>query len=517
MGEHIQKEQGLPKYPQSLWRATTELPTFPRLKKNIKTDVAVVGAGITGITTAYLLAKAGKQVVLLDAGRILNGTTGFTTAKVTAQHGMIYDELINHFGEEKARFYYEVNHKAMNFIGNQIKEWNVDCDWKQEDAYIYTQDESNTLSQLKNEYKAYEKLGIPGEWLESVPLPMSVHGAIKMPGQHRFHPLAYLKRMVEEFLKMGGEIYENTTIGEEVETKGPLTIKAERGNHSITCQYAVSASHFPFCDGKGLYFTRLHVERSYALAVKPETAYPGGMYLSVDKPSRSLRSVTYNGEELVIAGGENHPTGKSESTHTHYENLEKFAGELLGARHIPYRWSTQDLITLDNLPYIGPITSNQDRILVATGYRKWGMTNSTAAAHVMTDYILGKDNRYSELYTPSRFKADPALKTFIVQNAGVAKEFISGKTEMTYHKIEHLQAGEGAIVRHNGQRAGAYKDEEGNLYLLDTTCTHLGCETQWNEGERSWDCPCHGSRYSYKGEVLEGPAIDPLKKLDPHE
>lgn len=519
MNEKVRMEQGLPQYPESLWRATTELPSFPRLAEDIETDVAVVGAGITGITTAYLLAKAGKKVVLLDAGRILDGTTGFTTAKVTAQHGMIYHELIQHFGEEKARLYYDANIEAMNFIGNQIGEWGVDFGWEQEDAYIYTLDEQNMRSKLEDEFKAYEKLGIPGEWLESIPLPIPVRGAIKMPGQHRFHPLAYLKRMVEEFLKMGGVIYENTAIGDEAETEGPITIKTQRGNHSITCQFAVSASHFPFYDGmgKGFYFTRLHIERSYALAVKPDKAYPGGMYLSVDNPTRSLRSVSHNGEELVIVGGENHPTGKSECTHSHYENLEKFAGELLGARHIPFRWSTQDLITLDKLPYIGPITSKQDRILVATGYRKWGMTNSAAAAKIITDQILGKDNPYTELYTPSRFNADPALKTFIVQNAEVAKEFISGKVDMTNSKIEELQVGEGAVVRHNGQRAGAYKDEQGNLYLVDTTCTHLGCETEWNEGERSWDCPCHGSRYRYDGEVLEGPAIDPLKKLDPYE
>lgn len=516
MDQRHTSQQELPRYPESLWRATTELPSFPRLAEDIETDVAVVGAGITGITTAYLLAKGGKKVVLLDAGRILDGTTGFTTAKVTAQHGMIYHELLQHFGEEKARLFYEANHEAMDFIRSHVQKWDADCGLEQEDAYLFTQDD-NMLSKLEDEFKAYEKLGLPGEWLETIPLPMPVRGAIKMPGQYRFHPLAYLKRMVEEFLRLGGIIYENTTIGEEAETEGPITIKTQRGNHSITCQFAVSASHFPFYDGRGFYFTRLHAERSYVVAVKPETAYPGGMYINIENPSRSLRSVSYNGEELVLVGGENHPTGKSDCTHRHYENLEKFAGELLGARAIPFRWSAQDLITLDKLPYIGPITSKQDRILVATGFRKWGMTSGTAAAQIITDQILGKDNRFSDVFTPSRFKADPALKTFVVQNAGVAKEYIAGKVGMTHGKIEELKAGEGTVVRHNGQRAGAYKDERGNLHLVDTTCTHLGCECEWNEGERSWDCPCHGSRFNYDGEVLEGPAIDPLKKLDPHE
>ncbi|MDH6673069.1 glycine/D-amino acid oxidase-like deaminating enzyme/nitrite reductase/ring-hydroxylating ferredoxin subunit [Paenibacillus sp. LBL] len=506
--------QELPRYPESLWRATTELPTFPRLAEDIEADVAVVGAGITGITTAYLLAKAGKDVVLIEAGRILNGATGYTTAKVTAQHGLIYHELTSHFGEENARLYYEGNREAIEFIRNIVGGDEEKFGLKLEDAYIYAQEDDKYLAKLEDEIKAYEQLGIPGEWQDSLPLPMPIRGAIKMPGQYQFHPLQYLKHLTEQFLMLGGRIYENTTMDEKAETEGPITLLTKRGGHRITCNHAVSASHFPFYDGKGLFFTRLHVERSYAIAVKPETAYPGGMYLSVDKPKRSLRSASYNGEDLVIVGGENHPTGRSICTHQHYENLELFAGNLMGASAIPYRWSTQDLITLDNLPYIGPITSKHDRIYVATGFRKWGMTTGTLAANIISDQILGKTNRYADMFNPSRFKADPSIKTFVVQNATVAKDFVAGKVDLSHADITELKIGEGAVVRHNGQRAGAYKDDQGNLHLVDTTCTHLGCEVEWNEGERSWDCPCHGSRFRYDGKVLEGPAIEPLKQLD---
>ncbi|MGG3280739.1 FAD-dependent oxidoreductase [Paenibacillus solani] len=507
--------QELPQYPESLWLATTDLPSFPRLTEDIETDVAVVGAGITGITTAYLLAEAGKDVVLIEAGQILNGTTGHTTAKVTAQHGLIYHELMSHFGEEKARLYYEANREAIEFIRNIIGGEEDKFGLKLEDAHIYAQQDDKYLSKLQDEIKAYEKLGIPGEWLDSLPLPIPTLGAIKMPGQYQFHPTQYLKHLLEQFLKLGGRIYESTTMDEKAETEGPITLLTKRGGHRVTCNHAVSASHFPFVDGKGLFFTRLHVERSYAIAIKPETAYPGGMFLSVDEPSRSLRSASYNGEELVIVGGENHPTGRSICTHQHYENLEEFAGNLLGASAIPFRWSTQDLITLDKVPYIGPLTSHQDRIFVATGFRKWGMTTGTLAANLICDQILEKDNRYADVFSPSRFQADPSVKTFIVQNAMVAKDFVAGKMEMSHADISELKAGEGAVVRHNGQRAGAYKDDKGNLHLVDTTCTHLGCEVEWNEGERSWDCPCHGSRFRYTGEVIEGPAIEPLKQLDP--
>ena len=190
-----------------------------------------------------------------------------------------------------------------------------------------------------------------------------------------------------------------------------------------------------------------------------------------------MRSASYGGEELVIVGGENHPTGRDLYSSA-LRKSRAFAGKLLGASDIPYRWSTQDLITLDNMPYIGPITSSQDRIFVATGFRKWGMTTGTLAAKIISDQILEKENRYSEVYSPSRFKADPSIKTFVVQNALVAKDFVSGKVEMSHAEITELKAGEGAVVRHNGQRAGAYKDDQGNLHLVDTTCTHLGA--RWN-------------------------------------
>lgn len=210
--------QELPQFPESLWVATTELPTFSRLAEDIETDVAIVGAGITGITTAYLLAKAGKDVVLIEAGQILNGTTGHTTAKVTAQHGLIYHEFLNHFGDEKTRLYYEGNREAIEFIRDIVGGDEEKFGLKLEDAYIYAQTEDKYLSKLEDEIKAYEKLGIPGEWQESLPLPLPVRGAIKMPGQYQFHPLQYLKHLTEQFLKLGGRIYENTTMDEKSKT-----------------------------------------------------------------------------------------------------------------------------------------------------------------------------------------------------------------------------------------------------------------------------------------------------------
>jgi Rieske Fe-S protein len=238
------------------------------------------------------------------------------------------------------------------------------------------------------------------------------------------------------------------------------------------------------------------------------------MYLSIDKPTRSLRSVKVHGENYLLVGGESHKTGQGIPTIQHYEALVAFTEEHYGIEKIAYRWSTQDLITLDKMPYIGPITSQKRKIYVATGFRKWGMTTGTAAGMILRDTILQRENPYIDLFHPARFKSDPSIKHFITQNADVAKHLVKGKVEMVLRRADELQNDEGSVVAFQGRRAGAYRDESGTLHIVDTTCTHLGCEVEWNEGERTWDCPCHASRFSVDGDVIEGPAEQPLKKLN---
>lgn len=503
----------LPQFPESLWRASTELPSFPRLAEDILVDAAIVGAGIAGVTTAYMLTQKGYKVALLDAGKILDGATGYTTAKVTAQHGVIYNELLQHFGEEKARQYYQANTEALQWMKQHVEAHQIDCNWEPEAAYVYADSEEG-VDKLKKEFEAYQTLGIPSEWVDSLPIPLEIKGAIRMPDQARFNPLPYLKHLIGHIQEAGGLIYEETMITEKLDKEGPFTLYTARGDHAIRCKHVISTSHFPFYDGGGFYFTRLRPERSYVVAVKPETQFAGGMYINVEQESRSLRSASWNGEELVLVGGENHKVGQGICTYRHYENLEMFGGELLGIKSIPFRWSTQDLITLDKVPYIGQIASDEEGIYVATGFGKWGMTTSSVAAHIITDQLQGIDNPYSELYTPSRFKADPSILNMVKENANVAKEFISGKIGIIRREPEELEKDEGGTVLFKGKRAGAYRDREGQLHIVDSTCTHMGCEVEWNDAERSWDCPCHGSRFHYDGQVLEGPAEEPLAKLD---
>lgn len=501
----------LPKDPEPYWRDFIKLPEFPQLKEDLQVDVVIVGGGITGLTSAYLLVNEGLKVAVLEADKLLNGTTGHTTAKITAQHDLIYDEFVRNFGRNTARLYYEANIDALNFIKKTVEEHQIDCDFSEQDAYVYaTTDEY--ARKLEKEAKAYETVGIDGGLVDSIPFNIEVKKALVMKNQAQFHPIKYLAHLIDIIKEKGGLIFEYTT-AVDIETGEQPTVLTREGQR-VTGSHVLSCSHFPFYEGLGFYSARMYADRSYIIAVKTKESYPGGMYLGADEPTRSLRSATINGEEMILIGGESHKTGQGKDTMEHYKALETFGEEVFGLEDIVYRWSAQDLVTLDKIPYIGELTSGQPNILVATGYRKWGMTNGTAAALLFRDMILGVKSIYKGLYSPSRFYAHPSLKNFLVTNADVVKHLIKGKIEVSYKSIDNLSNDEGAVVSIKGHRKGAYKDVEGNLHIVDTTCTHVGCEVEWNSGERSWDCPCHGSRFSYTGEVLEGPAEKPLQKYD---
>src|SRR5690625_3756062 len=501
----------MPQFPEPYWRDSVDLPSFPTLDRSIKADVGIVGGGITGITGAYLLTKQNLSVALLDAGVILNGTTGHTTAKITAQHGLIYDEFIQHFGEEKTALYYQASIEAKKLIEEHITEHEISCDYELEDAYIFTNSDKY-VSKLETEKKAYEQLGISSELTDQIPLDLRVKSALIMKDQAQFHPLKYLKTLVNEAVKNGLKIFEQTTAVDVEYNKNPAIIT--RDEHRVICKYVIQASHYPFYDGQGFYPTRMYPERSYVIGIKTPNKFPGGMYINAESPTRSIRNVTMGNEDLLLVIGENHKTGQGKSTIENYYNLQDYANKHFGITKIPYRWSAQDFTTLDKMPYIGPVTKGQNSVFVATGFRKWGMTNGTIAAKIIRDLIIQKESPYAEVFTPSRFQADPALKKFISTNADVAKHLIQGKLEFTNDNVKDLNPDEATITRVNGMRTGVYKDLENKLHAVDTTCKHMGCEVHWNSGDRTWDCPCHGSRYSYTGEVIEGPAKESLNKVD---
>ncbi len=496
--------------PLSYWRASIDLPDFPALDRDLNVDVVVIGGGITGITAAYLLCRDGLNVALLEADRLMKGTTGHTTAKITAQHGLIYHELTGHMNRDKARLYYDASMGALHFIKETIRERKIECDFAQQDAFVYTTTDK-AARQVEREYQSYASLGIDGALVDRIPFAIPVRNALCMKGQAQFHPLRYLDSLVSGIRELGGQVFEHTLCVAVKEGARPTVIT--RGGWQVSADFLLIGTHFPFYDALGFYFARMQAERSYVVAVAAKSDYPGGMYISADNPSRSLRSAPLGDRTMVLIGGEGHRTGDGGDTLAHYRALETFGAQVLDRHDVLYRWSAQDLTTLDNVAYIGEITASHANILVATGYRKWGMTTGTTAALLLRDIVIKRDSPYRELYRPSRFYADPALKRVVVQNAVAAGHLVKGKWERPARRIDDLAKGEGAVVTFEGGRAGAYQDDGGQFHVVDTTCTHMGCEVVWNRGDRTWDCPCHGSRFSFDGAVVEGPAKSGLKRL----
>ncbi|WP_404469361.1 FAD-dependent oxidoreductase [Sutcliffiella horikoshii] len=506
----------LPSFPASLWKEQDSTHTFSPLTEDVLTDVTVIGAGITGITVAYLLAKEGLKVALLEGEKVIGGTTGFTTAKISSQHGLIYQDLINQHGQEKARLYYEANQKGLSFIQDCINALQIDCDFQTLPSFIYST--SKEMEQkVEEEANAYLKLGINGGFAHKgdLTLPFSINNAVMMRDQAQFHPVKYLNELLRAFTKLGGKVYEDTRA---TDIQADSSIVETENGFELKSKHIIVSTHYPFNDRNGLLFSRLHVERSYALAAKiNEKNIPDGMYLNAEKPTRSIRSAPGpDGKKLLLLGGEGHPTGQNDrDTSTHYERLVQFGTRYFDIESIPFHWSSQDIFSLDNLPYIGPVKKGSENVLIATAYAKWGITNGTIAACILKDYILNKENPYTDLFHPSRNEMDfSSAKNFVKENATVAKELIKGKIKRESRSIEELEHDEGGIIQLDAKKVGAYKDKEGTCHLLKPICTHMGCDVVWNDAERSWDCPCHASRFSYKGDVLEGPATKPLKRVE---
>lgn len=500
-------ENGMTKVPHSYWIASTPDTGYPVLDCDINTDVVIVGGGITGITLAYLLKKEGLKVTVIEADRIGMGTTGHTTAKITSQHSLFYDKLKNSSGEEKAQQYAEANESAISVIEGIIGENNIECDFYRRPAYIYTLMDEYT-ERIEAEVKAAASLGIKAHYLDKIPLPFSIKAAIRFDNQAQFHPRKYLLGLAAKIPGDGCRIFEQT---KAVDIHEGTTCSVITGNgKKISAGRVVIASHYPFYDRHGLYFTRLYPERSYILGMIIKEKFPEGMFITAEEPGRSLRSQPSEDGEIVLIGGEHHKTGHGENTFVHYENLRDFARQTFNIQAIKYRWSAQDYTTMDEIPYTGHITSSRTRLYVATGFRKWGMTNSTASAVIIRDLMIKGSSPWAPVYDPARFTPGASAKNFIVENTDVARNFISGKLFTAPDDVD-IKPGEGKTVEIGGIKAGVYRDGQGELHFINTACTHLGCGLKWNAAEMSWDCPCHGSRFSYDGDIIEGPALKSAK------
>lgn len=469
---------------ESIWTKTCTIPKREPLQKDIETEVAVIGAGLAGILTAYQLQQAGKQVLLLEADRIASGQTKHTTAKITSQHGLIYARLRRTQGEDKARQYAMANEAAIAAYRCIIEEKGIPCDFQEVPAYIYSQDRDALLE----EAEAAAALGIRASFRSHVALPCGDFSALRFDGQAQFHPLKFIKHLAE-----GLTIYEKTP----VQTVEEHTLHTPKG--IVTAEDIVFATHYPFVNFPGLYFARMHQERSYVLALE-NAPFPEGMFIGSGEITDSFR--IYG--KYVLLGGEGHRTGENRQG-GRYDALRQRAKELFPQSQEAAHWSAQDCIPADGIPYIGHYAASTPHWYVATGFQKWGMTSSMVAALLIRDSICGKENPYAAVFDPQRFSAE-AAEGIACEGRQAVKTFAKRLFRLPEATAKALPLGHGGVVELDGQKLGVYKEENGTLHLVDIRCPHLGCQLEWNPDEKSWDCPCHGSRFDFRGNCITGPA-----------
>lgn len=502
-------------YPRnSYWHESADNKVeVTKSKENLKDKnygVLIIGAGLTGLNTAYLLKDSGFKVGVIDATTLGYGVSGYTTAKITVQHDVIYDYLINSFSLNEAKQYLKANEEGLKLIKQIINENNIQCDFKEQTAYVYATDDTE-LKQIKKEMEAYEKLGIDGFFTENIPLPNKVLGAIGIRNQGQFNPLKYLYSLYNILNNSSFcDIYENVRAMNIKPHNDHIDVETEEG--TIHANKVVVASHYPFDNSFGLYFLRLYQDKSYVIAARTKEEPFEGMYINIKDPIYSMRYQFSEKENLLILAGGNHRSGEKENEDDSYKELEDFLNTNFKGAEIVSKWSTQDCMTYDKVPYIGLYSKSIDNLYVATGFKKWGMTHSAAAAIILKNKLLNINDDFSEIFDPSRITPSQSAKEFFSSIKSITTAFAK-RLAPAPDELMEVKVGEGKVIIYNGKKVGVYKDEKEDYFCINPVCAHLGCSLSFNEAEKTWDCPCHGSRYDIKGNILEGPTVKPLDKI----
>jgi glycine/D-amino acid oxidase-like deaminating enzyme/nitrite reductase/ring-hydroxylating ferredoxin subunit len=495
----------------SFWLETTPGTDYPALTEGVSVDVAVIGAGITGVTAAVLLKRAGKTVALIDSKRIVCGATGYTTAKVTAGHGLSYTMIRDSFGADGARTYAQANQAALERIAQFVEEDGIDCDFERKPNYAYAEDDEQA-EQVEREVEVEREAGLPVALVRETPLPFEIKAALRMENQAQFHPRKFLLTLAATIPGDGSHVFENSRVT-HVKHGEPCDIETELG--VLRARDVILATQLPFLD-RGLFFTKAYAHRSYAVAAPIGSAPdPDGMYINAGTPTRSVRTLRDGDQVFIQVGGNGHKTGDEADTPSRYDQLEAYLREHWpDAGTAQYRWSTQDYMAHDKVPYVGRLRRGSEHLFVATGYSKWGMTNGTAAAMILSDRILGRANAWAELFDSKRLR--PTRTTsFVKENLSSGLRFFADRLSRADRaSAESLKPGEGALIRVRGRKTAVYRDDQGGLHALSPVCQHLYCLVDWNPAERSWDCPCHGSRYAGDGRAIQGPTTKDLKRRE---
>ncbi|MDX6355829.1 MAG: hypothetical protein QOF98_2732 [Streptomyces sp.] len=505
--------EDLPGADESYWVRTTDTSRFAPLTDDLTVDVAVVGGGIAGLSTAWEVARTGRSVVVIEAERIAEGVSGHTTAKVTAQHTLIYDRLRRKHGEKAARLYAESQQGAVERIAVIAADLGLDCDLERRPAVTYSLDLADR-DELRAEAAAARDAGLDAEYVEETGLPFPVAGAVRVGGQAQFHPRHYLLGLAADLSRRGGLIFERTRVIGLREGE-PCRLATETGA-TVTARDVVVATHYPIFD-RGLLFARLAPRRELVVAAPLDAAAdPGGMYVTTGEGKRSVRTAPLpDGRRLLIVTGEDFTPGAADVAER-YHRLDTWMHDRFPVAATAYRWAAQDNDPSDKIAMVGPLHPGARHTYVATGFGGWGMTGGVMAGGLLAELIAGRSPQWAELYDPRRvwsaLREGPAL---LKQQAEVGLHFIGDRLRTArVDSVADIAPGEGAVVRIGGRRCAVHRDDEGVVHAVSARCTHLGCLVAFNDAERTWDCPCHGSRFGVDGTVVHGPAV---RALEPRE
>ncbi|MEU6848287.1 FAD-dependent oxidoreductase [Streptomyces sp. NPDC046716] len=498
----------------SYWIDSAPGTPHPPLDRDVTVDVAVIGGGVAGLSTAWELTRAGLSVAVLEAGRIAEGVTGHTSAKLSALQSLVYSRLRHVHGTEGARLYARSQTEAIEHVAEVAELLGVDCEWEHRDAYTYARS-PHRVAELRAEAAAAREAGLAASFVTETDLPFPVAGAVRATGQAQFHPRKYLLALADDLRAQGALVHEHTSVF-GLQEDGACQVTAETGAQ-VTARDVVVATHYPVFD-RALLFTRLTPRREIVIAAPlPVELAPSGMYITPEEDTRSVRTAPYeDGKRLLIVVGEKFTPGTGDPA-VRFDRLLKWT-----AAHFPdaeprYAWATQDTFPCDSAPLVGLLHPTARHTYVATGFGGWGMSGGIMAGSLLTALITGSEPPpWKDLYTPRRVRSVlRAAPRFLRNQADVAHHFVGDRVRpSTVTSVDRLPRDSGAIVRLDGRRSAVYRDVDGKLHALSARCTHMGCLVAFNSAERAWECPCHGSRFDTDGQVVQGPATRELEQRD---
>ena len=488
------------------WTAALDSAPYPALSGGVSADVAIIGGGIVGVVAARLLADAGRSVALLEAGRVGHGVTGRSTAKVTAQHSLFLQRIEKDHGAQAARAYAEANRAGVSLIAELVERHGLACDFEAADSYVYATTDDGA-KRLEAERDAAQRAGLAMEMAAEAELPFPIVAALRLAGQAQFQPAAFVGALAASLPRERCAVYEHSAVIDWDEHG----VRTAQG--SVRAAATIMATHLPLGQ-VGQFHAHTHPHMHAVMAAKvPAERAPAGMFISADEPKRSLRRHrNAAGDTVLILTGPRFVHGDANAERAAFAELEEFAATHFGWTGEGWRWSNEDYTPRDGLPYVGWEGAAGKSLLVATGFDAWGLSNGAVAARILADLVDGRDNAWAKCFDASRHSAK-GLGTALSQAGSVAAGLVRG------HAASHNDAalpgpGEAALVEVEGKTAGVFRDDEGRLHAVSAVCTHMGCLVGWNPVDRTWDCPCHGSRFAADGEVRHGPAVEPLPPIN---